>query len=224
MGSTCIMTRTFRGQRIDAFDLCLYCVDFGQGNSHLYLLQSITLPSRLLNSFYELFDESKIVEDGLYNYEYCSDLLETIASFIFEDRKSFEPFFYPIEYLDKTNTVQVDFLNNYNATKKAFRQKKYFVFNTAHQFEIKYIQNVLNLIKVLGKKYYLRKKTFTRKEFECYIENFETGEVYIEFYNELHSFLIVFTKHKKIPVCALALDEMKQIKLVIVTGNESITI
>jgi hypothetical protein len=223
MRDSFIVTRTFSHNNREAFDLSLIDIDFGEGNPHIYLLRSVTLPFQLLNKFYDLLDENKIVQNGSYSYEYCFDLIETIASFISDQNKLYSPFFYPSNFLDSNNAIATDFIENYTNVKKEIRLKKYMCFDET-SIKVLLFQNLLFLIKSMGKKFIFQKKTISRLEFEFFIKDIETGISYVEIYNELHSFTLVFKKENKIPVCVIAQCKMKQIKYAIVTGNESISI
>jgi hypothetical protein len=223
MSINCIVERSFCYKGKESFDLSLVEIYFGQGNSRLYLIRSVTLPFPLLNQFYTLMDENEIMENGLYNYDYCHDLILTIASFILDSVHSFSNFFYPFNHLNKSNEVNEDFLNKYKAVKQEIKQKKYDVFAETNSEKVFCIQNVLSLIKLLGKKYYLRKKEISRTEFESFIQNTETGHAYVEIYNDLNSFTLIYSKKGKLPVCVIAFNK-KKIKFGILTGVERISI
>lgn len=221
MRNTYVVTRSFSYKNKDAFDLSIIHVDFG--NSHLYLIKSVTLPFQLTNKFYTLVDENKIIENGTYNHEYCNDLLETIAEFIFEENKIYSPFFYPCDFLNSSNAIQDDFIKKYDSTKKEIRQSSYgFFYDTS--MKVLVFNNVLKLIKVLGTKFYLKKKKISRAEFEIHILDFETGAAYTEVYNDIVLFSLLFSTKTNLPVCAIAFSAKRQIKFCIITGNESVSI
>jgi hypothetical protein len=222
MSINCIVERSFCFEGKEAFDLSLIGIDFSQG-SRLFLIRSVNLPIPLLNQFYELLNENEIMENGLYNYTYCHDLIATIASFILDSVQCFSQFFYPSNYLNLANEVNEDFLNKYKAVKQEIKQEKYDVFDETNSEKVLCIQNVLSVIKLLGKKYYLRKKIISRAEFESFIQNTSTGSIYVEIYSELNTFTLIYSKKNKRPVCVIGFNK-KKIKIGIITGYESITI
>ena len=223
MKNTCIITCSFFDKNREVFDLSLVHVDFGADNSDLFLLKSVTLPFQLLAKFYDLINESLIMENGFYSHEYCHDLLQTIGEYILEEKRLYAPFFYPQNALKTDNSIKEDFIQDYNTTKKEIRQKKYEFFDCT-SIKVLFFHNVLNLVKALGKKFYLQKKTITRQEFEVYIEDYETAIAYTDIYHNLDGFSLLFSKKTKLPICALGLDHKKKIILGIFTGKESLSI
>ena len=223
MRDTCIITRTFRHHNREAFDISLIDFDFGPGNSHMYLIKSVTLPFQLTNKFYDLLDENKIPENDSYNYEYCNELLEIIAEFIIEENKIYSPFFYPVDFLNSSRGITDDFIEKYDTTKKEIRQCKYQFFDQT-SFKVLFFINLMKLMKAMGKNFHLQNKTIRRVEFELLISDFETGVAYTEIYNNVVSFSLLYSKKTKLPVCTIAYCQKKQIKFGIITGNESISI
>jgi hypothetical protein len=223
MRNTYIVTRSFRFKNREAFDLSVVDVDFGPGNSHMYLIKSVILPFQLINKFYALLDENKIPENDTYDFEYCNDLLDTIAEYIMEENKLYNRFFYPVHFLDENNLVKDEFIKKYDSAKKEIRQTKYGFFDET-SIKVLFLKNVTSLINAMHKTFYLQKKTISRKEFELCIQNFETGSAYTNVYHDLVKFILIFSKKTKKPVCAIAYCSEKTIKFGIITGTESISI
>lgn len=221
MSANCIIRRSFGNNGIEAFDLSIIDVFFGGDNEHLYLLKSTTIPAPLLSKYYILFENDQVLEkNGMINFNYLLDLLETIGDFVLQEQE-LQPFFYPQEFLNKSNMVREDLIEELSEFKKEIKKKRYRIIDSVTEVQKMYFNNLFSLTTLLGKKYYLRKKRISRQEFEKYIYTLEAGHIYTDYYNQINSFCLIYSFRSKRPVVVFALSK-KNIVLVIIEGSESV--
>jgi hypothetical protein len=221
MGANCIMKRSFGNNGVEAFDLSIHEVSFGGDNEPLFLLKSTTIPGPLLSRYYLLFENDQILEkNGMVNYDYCLDLLETIGDFVLEEQE-LQPFFYPKEFLDKSNMAKQDLIEELTEFKKEIKVKQYRIIDSATNVQKLYFNNLISLTRILGRKYYLRKKRISRQQFEKFIYTLQAGHIYTEHYRQISSFCLIYSFRSKKPVVVFALSK-KNIVLTITEGSESV--